>query len=213
VNYSPPLGANRFPLPFDNPALAREDWLPETEWDGLEALRETHIRLLSTRDELAEELAALERADDSAERQRTDALEAAYRDGTEPDQAAPQSKPEEREAEIAAARERLEAANAALDSFLRDAVSEIESRCDEFLSDLAQMDVAAKAKLEEAKRMTAEAQANVSEHQKLRLWLGRTAGRHPMFKTGAARHFPYAQMGTPLPEDEVDPRLRGVVHG
>lgn len=200
-------------LVADATALASEEWLPEgTGWDDLDEIRKTHLRLLQNRLKVVGESAAIRERHDEEDKQRADAIEAAYREGVEPDVPEP-TPPEERQAEVEAAEEKARAASRALDDFLRETEQEITDRCDDWLADMDEKDRAAQAKLDEAKRVAAQALADVQSRRKLRMWLHREAGRHPTFKDSAARHYPWGEMADPpIVDNTITPEvLRGGV--
>lgn len=190
------------PLVADAPALAKPGWIPKTEWKELEEIRETHLRLLRARAEAGHAVSEIERRHEAEDEERATALQEAARLGVEHDLAAP-TPPEERKAELAPAEERLTAVADALDEFLREAETFVEDHVDDWFGDLDATDAEAMERWEEAKRVAEQAKAEVASRKKLRMWLGREAGRHPTFKNSTARHYPYDEMNDPPIETNV----------
>src|SRR4051812_25764675 len=106
------------------PVLWKAGWVPESEWDDLDELRETHERLLAARDDAAQRVLAARDSFESEDAERSQRLQAGYRAG-EPVELPPPTSPEDRRAAIAAAVEEAKAAEAAFVSFLNDAVAKV----------------------------------------------------------------------------------------
>lgn len=161
---------------MDNPALLREDWLPEeTEWPELGDLRERHVRHLQGLNALAHERNELWELFEAEDERRAEALKTGYAAGEEPDDL-PEVTPEpEREAQMAARAEKHRAALAAFEDFLNEAIDAIRRRSPEWLAGLDQEAAEATHKRQEAARLLAEAQADEERLRMLRMWVERTA--------------------------------------
>ena len=164
-------------LTADAPALALPAWLPlGSEWPELEDLATAHRRLLARRAEVIGERAALPRRFEQEDKEHREAMAASFAtDGPATDERTPL---EEREAATIAADEQLRAANTALDTFVREAVTLIEAHVAGWIGDLATRREGSADKRREAERLLAEARAEEVGVARLSEWAKRNGGVH-----------------------------------
>lgn len=182
-----------------DPALARSDWLPEgTGWPGMDELRDAHVRLLRARADAGREAAEIRRRHEAEDEQQQEAWKAAFAAGrtVEPVEMTPR---EARRDELEPAEARAQAAARALDDFLGEAVDTIAANEPEWTADLAEQDARVREVEEEAARAVEAARANAARVPKMKTWLARTAGSHPMFESLDGRHIAAPQ---PVAEHE-----------
>lgn len=94
--------------------------------------------------------------------------------------------------------------------FVRGAVADITDNYGMWSVALDEEDVIAAARVEEARRALAEAEAQLGSRAQLHAWLQRTAGRHPIFKQIDARHIAYGDLAGvtgPQPERAREPMM------
>lgn len=178
-------------LVAEAPALAKPGWIPpDTRWTEVQDLRDEHLRLLEARSVAGRAVSEIEHRHEAEDKERAEALRQAARQGVEPDLPEP-TPPAQRRDELAAAEERHKAVEAALDDFLREAETFFAVNLDRFYGDLDATDAEAVERYEEAKRAADAARQEIASRKRLRMWLGRTAGRHPIMRATSARHFPW----------------------
>jgi hypothetical protein len=187
----------RWLLIENSPALSQQGWLPSADaWPELAHLREKHERLLAlVREETlaANEVRKRHEAEDAS---RGETMKAAFLDGGDFD-ADGRTPAEERDTELAEATLRAEAATDAFVDFLASAIVEIKEKAPEWYALLASRRAEAEAKRGEARRILAEADAQVAETERMRVWLDRESGR------SALGHFPFEQMDIPTREPDL----------
>jgi hypothetical protein len=180
--------------------LAMPDWLPPDDvWPELAKLRKEHLRLL---DVLAAEAAAfseLQKRFESEDRRYNIALEAHISSGGKLAEDTRLSL-DARETELSDARERVEAARKVLKKFLEMATAEIQARAPEWYAELERRRAEVNPKIEQARRLLAEAEAERTQARRMHEWLDRETGR---VKTG---HYPFSRLtGEYEPSNFVSP--------
>jgi hypothetical protein len=162
----------------NNPALRREDWLPdagESPWPEMDELRETHIRLLQERAETAQSVFDLrrnyEQEDEAAQQARVAGYlndESAELPAVTPD--------DEREEALSDAIAEAEAASDAFAELCARALVMLAEKQGEWFGDLDAHRAGAIAEKEEALKAAAGADARAREFDRLRAWLARAGG-------------------------------------
>jgi hypothetical protein len=158
------------------PAVSRRDWLADADWPELAELRDEHARLLDSRDAAGVELAAARSRFESEDNARTSALRDSFRSGGNADELPPLTSPQERAATLAPLVERVAAVLDALEEFVGETLARFADERDEWFGQLATVEDAADAKRAEARRLLREADAQVAESQRLRMWIDRNSG-------------------------------------
>ncbi len=184
----------------NNPALLKENWLPEPElarWPQLRRLREEHVRLLGERVRTGREVSALRQRHEDEDKARAEALTTAYRDGSGEEDVPDVTPPEERAAELREAEARYKAAHEAFVAFLEEAVATVQEHADAWRDDLDKQAAEVERKRERAQQLLAEAEADEEEILRMRAWVTRT-------ETGRRGHYPYAELPVPRPQPEPD---------
>jgi hypothetical protein len=179
----------RWLLLENDPALRSADFFPpEDVWPELAHLRKEHERLLGVA--LAEQAAYRElhnryEAEDGA---RSESLKAAFLAGGNPEEDERETE-EYRHTDLEDARLRAEAATDALVTFLTEAIAEIEHKAGLWYADLESRREQAETKVEEARRLVAEAEQAVAGAAVMGTWLDRFSGR------SALGHIPFGELG------------------
>ncbi|HET7571779.1 MAG TPA: hypothetical protein VFJ77_03820 [Gaiellaceae bacterium] len=187
-----------------NPTFKRPDWLPpDSGWPELDALREQHIRLLDQVAAAGHAAAEVQRQHEAEDKQRKDALTKSYRSGSGPVELPDPTPPEQRQSELAAATEQVEAALDALEEFIGQALATMRAHRDEWFDALDDQVAVGEQKRAEARRLVAEADAAAGEVHRMRLWVDRHTG-------GRLGPIPYAELA-PLPAERLDRAARSIV--
>ncbi len=213
-------------LDLDRYHMTRKGWLPRTNFAALEELRERHEALIEQRDAVHAERSALEESYAEEDRAHAEALEAAYRDGTEPDDDKRTPDEDRRRAladadarSRASARVVLEYAYDVLDR-LRGPVPEDwqphlaaqvmkvppEGVAAEALKLLAEQERAVLDEIEEARRVLAAADLRLREFQPLKVWFVRNGnGSASQILPGNDLPIPERHTAFTKPEGAPDP--------
>lgn len=197
-------------LADDAPAVTLPGWLPPaTGWEALDTVAAEHRALLARRRIVSDDRSELLRRFEAEDAAHREAMTAAFREDTTAE--LPEVTPlAERNALLAAANERLNAANRALDGFVSEAVARIEAGAPEWLGDLSSRREAAAEQRRESERILAEARAEEVAVARLEEWLKRNAGLHgrAAFRSIPGMRFSawteVASSFTPAPEPEED---------
>jgi hypothetical protein len=177
----------------NNPALRREDWLPdESPWSELAELRETHVRLLAERERKFKAVLDLRHEFEREDEEKKSALTAAYLDGGDAETVAV-TPDEDRVTLIREATEHAEATSDAVGEFLGQAVEILAEKRAEWERDLDEHRRIAVEKKTEALRLAAEAEAEAHKFDRLRVWLSRADARDSGF------HHAWGLLETPTP--------------
>ena len=179
----------RWLLLENDPALRSADFFPpEDVWPELAHLRKEHERLLAvarTEQTAYQQLRERYEAEDEV---RTVNLKAAFLAGGNPDEDDRETE-EYRHSDLEDARLRAEAATDALVAFLTEAIAEVEHKAGLWYADIEERREQAEAKVEEARRLVAEAEQAVGDAARMGTWLDRFSGR------SALGHIPFGELG------------------
>src|SRR4051794_34872013 len=171
------------------PALNDRDWLPEGAFPELDALCAEHVRLLDLALAAAKEIRAAEHRFAAEDAAYSEAFSAqALGDDVELPELTP---PETRAAEISALQRKAQVIGQVREKFARHAVEEIANRHDDWTLDLDERDAEIEARVEEARRVLAEATGERGKNRTLRRWLRRTAGHDARFRNIDGRHIAF----------------------
>ena len=181
------------PLVALAPALSRAEWMPDGANAELDELRAEHLRLLVIATAAGSAAVAARRR---FEQEDADYHEALREQVTDPNAELTERTPADaRVAELADLDERSRAAMEVLDRFVRRAVETIAERHDDWAGELEAREAEIAERIEERRRALAEAEAEAGQTVAYRIWLGRTAGRHHIFRDTEARFIEFPAVG------------------
>lgn len=166
----------RWLLLENHPPLSKAGWLPPAEvWPELGALRAEHERLLAVVHAEGDALWEIQKRHEAEDAARSQTMKAAFLTGSDPGDNARDTE-EERQTELADARLRVEAANDALETFVTEAMAEVQRRAPEWYETLDSRRSEADEKRAEAQRLIEEADRAVGQVERMRFWLDRESG-------------------------------------
>jgi hypothetical protein len=184
-------------LIWNNPALLMEEWLPDPPpWPELAEMRLDHLRLLQERARLGSELSGLRQRFKDEDETRAEAMQAAYREGAAPE-LAEVTPPEERQSVLAEAEAHATAANGALIDFLTEVLERLKAEQLAWLRRVESIELGIQEKREQARRLLAEADAEVGDVERLRSWLVRAASGR------MGPHVAWAHLAPSIPPEQM----------
>jgi hypothetical protein len=191
-------------------ASANPGWLPtDVEIDGLDALREKHLKALAVRNEASDKRSAVIRRHEQEDKKRKQAMLEQARGGNLPNVKQPDLTV--REAELAAADEVFAAASQAFEQTvveICDALAELSPAVDSFI---AQRHVAAVEARREAQEILDRATAQLRGVQKLHQWFDRMVPARDPKKPDFMWAMAWSDLPVPPPDEDL--ARSQVVHG
>ena len=182
---------------FDRTTISKTGWIPETEWDDLEALRREHERLIALHDATQSPDALRARfAKEDREREKALLAQMSGQDVDLPHA----TKAHDREEQIADAQMRKRAAGAAVSAHAERVVAFASQERDSLLADLARTRDLAQEEIDRLRAEIDAAERSMLALVPLETWIKRTArGENGVGGLVAAR-----DLKAPEPQKEAD---------
>lgn len=174
-----------------NPAVSKENWLPEGLWPDLDEAAQEHSEAVRAHATVRKEAVDLGKKFKAEDENRIKAYETGLEVPTMTD-------PAERQAAVTEAKAKVEGAERRLCRAAAAGVLVVQEHQEEWLAEIEARKAAAEEKIEEAQRMLAEAHQAQGEAGRTEVWVRRTADNLP------GRHISIDLLGIRLPSKPLN---------